>query len=188
MIVPPQRPKITREEAERIQEALGLANTCIIGIRGYYGETFQPSGNNRGVYDDCILVLAPSYTGLKPVFKAFNANTDPSVFRKGVATLNPGVWSYKKGPHPLIGGYPALRQAEKVTVSRDGQEKTQTAFLGINVHKGSYTKTSSLGCQTIHPDQWREFITTVYTVMGRADIQTIEYALVTQDTMREILG
>ncbi len=49
-------------------------------------------GNDRGIYDDAIIVIDRS----KRLVRTFNANTDPSAFRKGIATLKPGVHRYKK--------------------------------------------------------------------------------------------
>jgi lysozyme len=120
-----------------------------------------PNVNDRGIYDDAIFVHSPS------VFAAFNANTDPSVIRKGVGTGN------KKGIACLDAGayfvhkfdlhknkYLALCQRlGSVTVTRDGTPSySDTGNFGINIHKGGFNTTSSEGCQTIHPSQWNSFI------------------------------
>jgi lysozyme len=148
----------------------------LVGIRGYYSETFKPSGNQRNIYDDSIILLSPS------CHATFNANTDPSIFKKGVASLIPGVHRYKKGNHGISkpgGGYPALRPAtpdETLPVIRDSEG--ESLGIAINIHKGGYNTTSSLGCQTIYPTQWDGFINLVYSEMSRYNQKTIPYLLV----------
>lgn len=150
----------------------------LIGFRGYYLDTMgKPGVNDRGIYDDCICIVAPD------VFLAFNGNTDPSRFRPGIATLIPGVHMYRKGKHGITthtdGGYPAFRPAtpnEALPVTRDGQPGIHEG-IAINIHKGGYTTTSSEGCQTIHPDQWIEFQTKAYELMDKHNQQTIPYIL-----------
>lgn len=172
------RPKLTRADAvayihEPIQEEVFL-----IGVRGYYQDTMgKPGVNDRGIYDDAICLVAPN------LFLAFNANTDPSVFRAGIATLIPGKHMYKKGKHGISkpgGGYPAFRPAtpdESLPVTRDGKEGLSKG-TAINIHKGSINSTSSEGCQTIFPDQWKEFQETVYKQMDQFGVREIAYYLV----------
>jgi len=151
----------------------------LVGVRGYYKRTMgDPTRNDRGIYDDAI--FAVSRRGL---FIACNGNTDPSRFTPGVASLIPGIHLYKRGKHGIThadGGYPAFRPAspdESVPVTRDGQ-KTVTKGIAINIHHGSYNSTSSLGCQTIHPDQWLDFQTRVYSEMDHFAQKRIPYVLV----------
>ncbi len=114
----------------------------------------------------------------------YNANTDPSVQRPGIATLQPGVHVYRKGKHGISRGrgYDALRPAtagERLPVTRDGH--TGWAWgVAINIHKGSRTRTSSEGCQTVYPDQWAEFIRKTYTFMDEHAQKTVPYVLVDQ--------
>lgn len=144
-----------------------------------------PSKNDRGIYDDCVAVVGGS------VFKTFNANTDPSVSRPGIAILRPGIHLYRKGKHGISrpgGGYPALRPAtpgERLPVDRDGIPQPR-AGVAINIHKGSRHSTSSEGCQTIYPDQWPEFISTVYALMDRISATRIPYVLITEEERRQI--
>jgi lysozyme len=176
-MVPNSRPQQAKDKTlamvikARIEDLV-----CLVGIRGYYSETFQPSGNQRGIYDDAIILLSPS------VHATFNANTDPSIFKKGIAVLKTGVHRYRKGNHGINkpgGGYPALRPAnakEELPVERDGEGDSMG--VAINIHKGSYNSTSSLGCQTIYPAQWDGFINLVYSEMSRYNQKTIPYLLV----------
>lgn len=178
-MVPNSRPQQAKEKTlamvirARIEDLV-----CLVGIRGYYSETFAPSGNQRGIYDDAIILLSPS------VHATFNANTDPSVFKKGIAVLKTGVHRFRKGNHGISkpgGGYPALRPAnakEELPVTRDGEG--ESLGIAINIHKGGYNTTSSLGCQTIYPTQWDGFINLVYSEMSRYNQKTIPYLLVEQ--------
>ncbi len=171
------KPKITQTEALKFIHETILDEVFLVGIRGYYQDTMGKQGvNDRGIYDDAICLVAPN------LFLTFNANTDPSVFRPGIATLVPGKHMYKKGKHKITGPnpYPALRPAtpdESLSVTRDGKDGVSKG-IAINIHKGSYNSTSSEGCQTIHPDQWKEFIDTVYKQMDQFGQREIPYYLV----------
>jgi len=171
------RPKISRNEALKYLPAEFAGQVALLGIRGYYKNTMgKPGENDRGLYDDCICIISPD------LFAAFNANTDPSKFRKGIATLKPGTHYYRKGKHGISkpgGGYPALRPAtpgEKLPVTRDGEG--DSFGIAINIHKGGYNSTSSEGCQTIYPDQWPDFIKTVYAQMDKYGQDKIAYVLI----------
>jgi lysozyme len=177
MMIPKSRPQQSKEKSLAMVIRAGIEDRVVlIGIRGYYSETFQPSGNQRSVYDDAIILLSPS------VHASFNANTDPSIFKKGIAVLKTGVHRYRKGNHGISkpgGGYPALRPAnakEQLPVTRDGEGDSMGT--AINIHKGGYSTTSSLGCQTIYPSQWDGFINLVYSEMSRYNQKTIPYLLV----------
>lgn len=150
----------------------------LVGVRGYYRRTMgDPAGNDRGIYDDAIFLVTP-----KGII-AFNANTDPAIFRRGMASLAPGLHYYIKGKHGLSrpgGGYPALRPAtadESLPVTRDGKTGPLKA-IAINIHRGGYNTTGSEGCQTIYPGQWIEFISSVYNAMDKAGQKRIPYILV----------
>jgi len=178
--LPPNRPRLTREKAERLLEKSGLKPSemdpavMLLGVRGYYHD--DHGDNQRGVYDDAIFLLTPT------AFVAFNANTDPSAFRHGIASLKPGRYLYKLGIHglskPKDRQYEALVQAGEVTVCRDGGE-VETGWFGINIHRGGASGTSSLGCQTIPPAQWESFISMVRAELKRHGQKTIPYILTT---------
>lgn len=176
-IKPVAKPRLSRAEAMNFIPAGVTDKVVLLGIRGYYKRTMgDPGKNDRNIYDDAIFIISPDH------FSAYNANTDPSRYRKGIATLKPGVHYYRKGNHGISkpgGGYPALRPAtagERLPVTRDGEG--DSLGVAINIHKGGRTTTSSEGCQTIHPDQWSDFINAVYEEMGRWDQSKIAYVLI----------
>ena len=180
-IRPPSRPLQTRIETDRIFRAFlpVIPLVALLGVRGYYRDSLgKPGVNDRGIYDDAIILRSES------AHVAFNANTDPSVARKDVAVLKPGVWFYKVGTHglskPKPQRYTALVQSEAVTVARD-QRGDDTGFFGINIHKGGHKTTSSLGCQTIVPDQWPAFIELVRSELRRAGQKTLPYVLIARE-------
>jgi lysozyme len=174
-MIPNSRPQQKKEVTARLLAKAGVKDSvALLGIRGYYSETFPPAGNQRGIYDDAIFVVSPE------AYVSFNANTDPTVYRKGIASLVPGVHIYKKGKHGISKGpgYPALRPATKdeaLPVYRDGEGIS--IGYHINIHRGGKS-TSSLGCQTIPPSQWDSFISLVYDQMDRFSQKTIPYLLI----------
>jgi lysozyme len=186
---PGSRPGATRDEVFKMIMHLMPAGVAaapdllkppiLVGVRGYYLDSMGKSGvNDRSIYDDAIILVESD--GMT----AFNANTDPSAWRDGIATLKPGVWRYQRGKHginrQIQGGppaYPALVQAAEVTVTRDGRGE-DSGWFGINIHRGGAVGTSSLGCQTIVPEQWDEFIGAVGAAMDKADVKRIAYVLV----------
>jgi hypothetical protein len=184
---PPARPRISAEAVEDIVQRHKVEQPVVlVGIRGYYAKTFsdpkkgQTAGNDRGIYDDAIMLLSPT------AFATFNANVDPSIFRHGIATLEEGVHPYRKGNHGISrgDGYPALRPAtegERLPVRRDGQSGPKVG-VAINIHRGGLNTTSSEGCQTIHPEQWPAFIAMVYGEMDRHGQQVVPYILTRQSS------
>ena len=190
-MVPSSRPQQKREATEKILKRGGVDFSkypvMLLGVRGYYLDSMGVKGkNDRGMYDDAIVLVAPE------AYVTFNANTDPSVFRKRIASLKPGLWMYKIGTHGLSKpkhpsgtmnytsskyGYTALVQAAKVTVYRDNFGD-DTGFFGINIHRGGNTTTSSEGCQTIHPNQWEGFISLLRSQLSKFGQKTVPYLLI----------
>jgi len=176
-IIPKSTPQAkVREIAKLIPKNIAENySVVIVGVRGYYLDTMGEKGkNDRGIYDDAIFVIAPD------CFVAFNANTDPSVFRRNVSSLKPGTHFYRKGRHKINSpnGYPAFRPATKdegLPVTRDGVG--DSIGYAINIHKGSNTSTSSLGCQTIPPAQWDSFRSVTYLQMDKYGQKIIPYIL-----------
>lgn len=178
---PQSRPKATREEViAKITKAGFKSNdpVYVVGIRGYYLNSMGKAGeNDLGIYDDAIFLITPSGCF------AFNANTDPSREKPGIAKLCVGVHRYKLGKHGISkpgGGYPAFRPAthdESLPVTRYGKSGIHKG-IAINIHKGGYTTTSSEGCQTIWPDQWLEYYSKVTDALRKEGQKEFDYILI----------
>lgn len=197
-----KKPQIDRAKAEQY---LQFAETkygfkfdgfCVLGIRGYYLDSMgKPGENERGEYDDALVVFSSkAVTGVPQierviVVSAWNANTDPSRYRAGIATLCPGVHPYRPGNHGISkpgGGYPAFRPAtpdEGLPVTRDG-EKGIKRGIAINIHRGGESTTSSLGCQTIPPAQWSQFHAAVHAQLKALGRKQFDYVLVEETAFR----
>ena len=166
-IKPDEKPRLSSSALRAMLEPLGIDRHAhplvVVGYRGYYRDSMgAPGVDDRGIYDDAIFLDSVQATA------AFNGNTDPTGYRKGrgtgedtrgMASLNAGVWyAHRFGMHRKK--YLALCQTGgPVTVTRDGDPPyAHSGMFGINIHRGGYAATSSLGCQTIHPSQWEGFI------------------------------
>lgn len=165
-IIPSTKPRLSYGRIMELVVSFGLDTAqyplFIVGIRGYYLDSLGDSGvNDRGIYDDALFIMTPEATA------AYNANTDPSFFRrqtptqKGIARLKPGIYYvHKFATHNgTSSSYPAICQrAGVVTVIRDGNpDYEDTGNFGINIHRGSYNSTGGIGCQTVYPAQWDSF-------------------------------
>lgn len=164
-------PNMTRAEIEKILDDNKISsNVALVGIRGYYLNTMgKQAVNDRGIYDDAIFIIAPKF------FAAFQANVDPSIFRKGIATLKTGTYSVVKWQHR--GKYDALQIVQDV-LSRDGQTGETRGRRGINFHYGSETQTWSEGCQTLPQSTYWTFIRAVYSLMNAHILREIPYVLI----------
>lgn len=172
------RPRIKSSEVNEILAANGVADKVVLlGVRGYYQDSLGKLGeNDRNIYDDVIIVISPRR------FAAFRANTDPSVYRAGIATMRTGVHRYQKGKHK--GRYWALKLVGgRVEVTRDGQKGTRIG-IALSIHKGGVRTTGSEGCQTLAPADWTEFIKIVYDEMDFYRQETIPYCLIDEKDRR----
>ena len=131
-----------------------------VWVRGYYKKTMgDPAKNDRAIYDDAAFIITDTN------FHAYNANTDPSRYKPGIASLVPGVYRgvYKFDMHHgSKGSYPAVCQRlGPVVVIRDGKKVNDPPqMIGINQHRGGFRTTSSLGCLTTPPDQYERWYLT----------------------------
>jgi lysozyme len=177
------KPNLTLAEAKAIIIKSGFTITesvMVLAIRGYYKDTMgKPGENDRGIYDDAMFLIGPNYFG------AFNANTDPSKFKPGIAKLIPGLHFFKKGKHGIShpgGGYPAFRPDttdESLPVTRDGQTGVSKG-IAINLHSGGDVYTNSEGCQTVYKPQWGDFQTKAYQLMSMEGQIRLPYLLIEQ--------
>jgi len=160
--IPNSKPKMSKEDVLKELAAFNLDayQVKVLGIRGYYKSTMgNPLKNDRGIYDDAMFIVSPD------MFATFNANTDPSITRAGIATLvAPQVVLYKVGIHGVSGKNPrqAFRQASfGIGVIRDEKagifKDSAAAPFWIDIHDGGNNTTSSEGCQTIPKGQWLAF-------------------------------
>ncbi len=181
-MLPPSTPKANLDRVTKAIKAAKLTDPVVlVGVRGYYRDTMGKAGeNDRGLYDDALFIVSPAH------FSAWNANTDPSVHRPGIASLIPGIHRYRRGNHGISrpgGGYPAFRPAtpdEQLPVTRDGMANPRPG-IAINIHRGGRTTTSSEGCQTVPPLQWDAFYAALSGEMKRHKVTTFPYLLLTVD-------
>jgi lysozyme len=162
----------------------------LLGIRGYFKDTIGEKGKNDiNVYDDGQFIVSDK------IFMPFNGNTDPSKSGVKIATLkahgkinpdgtvtvyNKEPYIYRIGMHNMKNPYKALRQYGRITVIRgDGKEYTDTAAAPfyIDIHRGGINTTSSLGCQTIIPTQYGEYLTNVEQQLTRHNQIDVPYIL-----------
>ena len=148
-------PFLSEQEVRDILAANGVdqSKVAVVGIRGHLG---SKGANTRRIYDDAMYIVSPRGV------LGFRANTDPNGWRNGIATLQPGIHLYGTGRHK---GRLAFRQCEHVTVKRDGQSGRMTGMYAINIHDGGANSTSSLGCQTLAPEQWGQFRPLMYSLL-----------------------
>lgn len=187
----------------KIEDAMALLPKSddlfqILGVRGYSGP------NKIGVYDDALFLVSPTTFKMykantdPSVTRKGVAVLVPGTYQykwgiHGVSHLdfkNPADQAIfdqmnKTGqdPKPIEGRFLphwALRQWSDVTIIRDGSVKKETDGPGhrfyIDIHRGGFTTTSSLGCQTIHPDSWLDFRQNVINLMK--DQPIVSYTLV----------
>jgi lysozyme len=183
-MLPESTPKASLARVTKaITKAKLTDSVVLVGVRGYYKDTMGKTGvNDRGIYDDALFIISPTH------FSAYNANTDPSAHRQGIASLVPGVHRYRRGNHGISrpgGGYPAFRPAtkdEELPVVRDGVINPRPG-VAINIHRGSRINTSSEGCQTLPPQQWDAFYAALSGEMKRHGVTTFPYLLTNESDL-----
>lgn len=165
-------PQMKRSEALASVSLAGVVLTnerfVILAIRGYFRQTMgDPTKNDRGIYDDAMFIISET------VYVAYQANTDPSVYKTGTAVLVPGVYDVEKHMHK--GEYPAWQIIED-KVKRDGVPGVDVGRHGINIHHGGIG-TWSEGCQTLPPTTWPGFQRLSYDLADTYKKKTVKYIL-----------
>jgi hypothetical protein len=164
MVKPNARPRLSTVELHARLAPFGIDRSkfpvVIVGYRGYYKNSMGvPGKNDIGIYDDAVFIDSPNITA------AFNANTDPSVLRPGMATVKSNMVFYahtidyhrgKNLPYLAV-----CQRAGSVRVIRAGNPPYEDEGRGCNIHRGGYQTTGSEGCTTVYPDQWDSFISAV---------------------------
>lgn len=180
------KPQVRRERVLKLLDKHGVdlrkEKVALVGVRGYFRDSMGAKGKNDiGIYDDAFIWIDESDMA------TFNGNTDPSRYYSKVATLDSGLWRYKKGLHGYgrsTPPYPAYRQAAPVRVLRYANGKpsiADTGDFGINIHRGGANTTSSAGCQTVPPDQWNAFKAYGDMLLARSGKAGFPYLLVEED-------
>lgn len=173
------RPKITRQEVIDLLLKGGVdvavCKVAVLGIRGYRKNSMGKAGvNDRAIYDDAF-----AFVDASGAFYTWNGNTDPSIYRTGVAVLVPGRYTAVSWMHK--GRYQAFQIIADV-VKRDGQAGVDKGRHGINFHYGRPSNTDSLGCQTMlksdFTDANKGFQPTVRKSMRLFGVKSFEYLLV----------
>ena len=188
--IPKSKPKATRElviakatEAWAKEHGTApLPDRFVFAVRGYYRDSMGEVGTNDvGIYDDGFFIVTPQE------MTSWNGNTDPGRYGfnnnagKYMARLKPGCWWFRSLIHR--GKYQAFGQGENlVTVERirsDGSiAKTESGEFGINLHLGGVNGTSSEGCLTLPPEQWRDFRRTLNAVLHLAGLKRFALILI----------
>lgn len=190
---------MTREQSAALAAQNGVADKVI--LFGYRSAT-----SKYGEYDDTLAILTPDqyqeFKGntLPSKWEPGIAKLLPGVYdyAKGLhgishLTQSPGDQAIMKQlmesgkDHAPIEGrilpYYAFRQAGPVTVIRDGATVPEKKIpVGewpwIDIHHGGYNLTSSLGCQTIYPDQWAAFRDMGFGAMEKYKQGIVKYILI----------
>ena len=195
-MLPPSRPQQAKSKTQALLSKARVSDAvALVGIRGYYRDTMGTAGKNDvGLYDDAAFLITPQ--GML----SFNFNTDPSRLGwnpgvgKPFAVLRPGLWYFRRGPHKA---HPrALRQctdeeARNLGIPNEGEFEVERSFgqgdkrnffetnyFAINIHPGGENTTSSWGCQTLPPAQFKQFIERVWGESIHARQNRIPYLLV----------
>lgn len=166
---------------------------------------YRSATSKYGEYDDTLAILSPdSYqefigNTLPSKWQPGIAKLIPGIYEyikglHGISHLSdsPGDKAIMKElvdsgkDHAPVDGrtlpYYAFRQAGPVSVIRDGATFPERKIpVGdwpwIDIHHGGKNLTSSLGCQTVHPDEWDAFRDMGFFSMEKYNQRVVKYIL-----------
>lgn len=195
-------PTFTRDQAQAFLDQHGITDKVV--LLGYRA----PGSQYGQYDDTIALICPTDYTEYKgntlpSKWETGIAKLIPGVYdyRKGLhgihhfADLSPeqhtevAAWlaaNPGKDHVPIAGKilpYWAYRQAGPVTINRDGSPTLeQDGWPGnpawIDIHCGGWNGTSSLGCQTIHPQYWIAARSLGFGAMDQWGQTVIKYCLI----------
>lgn len=166
-----------------------VESVAVVGIRGYVQDFKEstPGGNLVGRYDDVLCLVTPTKCS------TYLGNTDPSrlivdpVTHKGRAVMEAGhKYRYVRGIHGIERPKDKQRMAwvqagpiniRRATVNGELGSLLTGQYIGCNIHDGGWTTTSSAGCQTVVPEKWHEFDSTLEQALKTAAQHQFWYIL-----------
>lgn len=163
-------PRMKKKEIEKIMNDNNVkSKLTVVVIRGYYLNSMgKKNANDFDIYDDAFFVISEN------IFKAFQANCDPSSNNANIAQLKTGVYEAVKHRHR---GKSDAFQIVEDAVIRQGWTGDDVGRHGINFHSGGSATTGSLGCLTVPIPRWREFYECVADEMDRLNLRSFTVLL-----------
>jgi lysozyme len=194
--IPPIKPQITLNQIQLLMKRKGYDSIVsdkypyCVAIRGYYLDTMGVKGkNDLNMFDDMVAWVYPNG------FATFNFNTDPTRFGynknagKNMAQLVPGIYRFVRRRHK--NQYAAFGQGTNIVAvyRRDASGKVtsiEEGQFGINIHKAGIKGTSSEGCLTVPIQQWDQFKSLGYNIIGASGREFFPFILFDEETERKI--
>lgn len=156
----------------------------VLGLRGMAMDGTRHDSTSARAYDDVFVVLTPDgrcYEFAGATHPGQNSSTaSPDVTGDGagdVGTIRPGNYSVvpnglyhgntsyhvqtQGGSGSLAGWRDTNHDGVFSDAERSASERRGDALTGVLFHPGNETRPSSIGCQTLSPDDYRRFVAAV---------------------------
>ena len=180
----------------------GLKEKNIVSLRL---TTSTRTNGGRGAYDDVFYLVWKDASGNKKVGK-YTGNTEPQSYYldetvkakhnfkfKHLGRLKAGYITYVTYEHPTRGRIliqkPGTKTAVEMDLDDDGYFKDGYEYQGnpaMMFHPGGAAGKNafvgSAGCQTMPPDEWKRFISDVYSI---EDPKEVGYTLVEESSLKD---